>query len=174
MNLNGRTYTVAELRRHVGDTLNLPSVRVDDDESDDEASITFAAENAAHVQCEDGRVKLTLSIAKLASRRLISRNFIVKVFYRPEVSGLTAYLARDGVVQLSGVRLRTKDQLALRGVFSRIFSQNSRVPLSNERWSDDPRLSDLRFSQFTIQDGWLGLAIGPGPRRVRENVARKP
>ena len=81
--------------------------------------------------------------------------------YRPQVEGRTAELVRDGGIQLSGTRLNTGAQIALRGVFAKAFPKNTPLKLTPREFAEDPQLADLAVTQFTIDDGWIGLALGP-------------
>ena len=104
---------------------------------------------------------MTLSVAKLTKSPRKWKDFQVRAYYKPEVNGRSAELVRDGVVQLMGARLSTGAQIALRGVFSRAFSKQKPWVLTPQRLANDPRLADLGITQFVIDDGWLGIALGP-------------
>ena len=140
------------------------------DETDKDVSITFAAENAVRARCEDGRIELSLAVARLTSENRTWKNFVVRVFYQPRVEGLQARLVRDGTVQLLGNRLNAASQIALRGIFSKAFAKDRDLVLVDPKWSFDERTRDLAFSQFVIQDGWIAVAVS----EPRENVARQP
>jgi hypothetical protein len=58
-------------------------------------------------------------------------------------------------------------QLALRGVFSKAFPSNQHVNLMPERFLGDANLKDLNVIQFTIDDGWIGVAIGDKVQEAR-------
>ena len=173
LHLSGRTYTVPELREYLDDLFDRSTVTVSDSPGED-VQLTFATENAVHVQCEDGRIKLTLAFAQLTAESQTWRNFAVRVYFRPEVEGLTARLVREGTVQLSGPRLNAKGQVVVRGIFNRTFPKDRTLDLVDAKWSHDVRLADLRISQFLVQDGWIGVAVGPDTAAARPNVARKP
>ena len=65
LQLDGRTFTLPELSRHVAASLNCPAPWPTNPENND-VKITFADRNAVVVRCQDGRVVLTLSIAQLS------------------------------------------------------------------------------------------------------------
>ena len=134
---------------------------VKDNSDHDDISITFAPKDAVRVRCADGRLELSVSIAKLAKDTRSWRDFQVRASYRPETDGRRAELVRDGIVQLVGKHLNTGAQIALRGVFSRTFSKQKPWVLTPERLATDPRLADLGITQFVIDDGWVGIALGP-------------
>ena len=104
---------------------------------------------------------LTLNIVEISKDPRQWNNFQVRVSYRPLVDGRSAELARDGAVQLIGQRLSNKDQIALRGIFSNAFPKNETIKLTPDRLLIDPKLQDLAITQFVIDDGWIGFAVGP-------------
>ena len=168
LRLAGRTYTLPELRRHIVGTFNLKNSHFMD-ATDENVTITFADDSAVHVHCEDGRIELNLAVARLANDERTWKNFVVRVYYQPQVNGLQARLVRDGSVQLSGSRLSTRSQIALRGIFSKAFAKDRDLLLVDPKWSTDQRTRDLAFSQFVIQDGWIAAAVS----EPRDNVARQ-
>ncbi len=166
--LDGRTFTLPELSRHVARCLSRPEP-ADDNPDHDDVSITFAPKDAVRVRCAEGRLELSVSVVKLAKGERRWKNFQVRAFYAPEISGRAAELVRDGVIQLSGQRLSTGAQIALRGIFSHAFSKRTPWSLMPERLTTDPALRDLGITQFVIDDGWIGVALG-----VRRVAARPP
>ena len=123
------------------------------------------------MHCRDGQVILTLSIAELSKEPRQWNNFQVNVFYKPEINGRSAELVRDGAIHLIGERMSMGSQIALRGVFSKAFPSNQRVNLMPERFLKDANLKDLSVSQFTIDDGWIGVAIGDKAREAPHGTA---
>lgn len=169
LDLDGRTFTLAELSQHVSRMLNMDDwLNVGPDHED--VSITFAAANAVTVHCQEGRVGVTLLIERLRHERRVWRDFEVQAFYRPETQGITAELVRDGVIQLSGDRLPLGSQIALRGIFVRIFSNRRPWDILPRDIAENPKLADLEVTQFAVDDGWIGLALGP--RRVAARPRR--
>jgi hypothetical protein len=173
LHLEGRTCTVPELREHLAGAFNLSTVTISDGPGED-VRFNFAGENAIQVHCDDGRVQLTLALAELTAESKSWRNFSVRVVFRPEVNGLSARMVRDGAIQLVGPRLNAKGQVVVRGIFNRAFPRDRTFDLIASKWSDDARLAGLRVSQFVIQDGWIGVAVGPEAARTVPNMARKP
>ncbi len=160
LDLDGRTFTLPELSKHVAGRLNNEGWLQISPEHE-QVSITFAAENAVSVRCEDGQVSVTLLFDRLQHERRVWRDFQVQAFYRPELEGLSANLIRDGVIQLSGDRLPLGSQIALRGIFVRIFARRRAWDIVPPVIADNPKLADLAVTQFAIDDGWIGLALGP-------------
>jgi hypothetical protein len=164
--LDGKTFSVLELTRHIADRLHLDEPW-ETSASHDDVSITFAPHNAATVRCEDGQVVLTLSIAKLRNPPRSWNNFQVQTFYKPTVQGRSAELVRDGILHLIG-DMPVGAQIPIRGVFARIFSKKQPVALTPQRLINDPAMTDLAITQFTVADGWIGIALGP--KRVEQTA----
>ncbi len=164
--LDGRTFTLPELSRHVATQLNCDPPW-EDDPAHKDVSITFAERDAVRVCLSEGRVGLTLAIARLSRPPRHWRDFTVEVFYRPRVHGRSVRLARDGVIQLSGQDIAMGAQIALRGIFAKTFSKRRAWSLVPDRLASNEKLADLAVTQFVIEDGWVGIALGPKRPAVR-------
>lgn len=171
LELDGRTFTLPELRQWIAKRLNWPEIAGRKTDHDD-TSITFAARDAVTVRCQDGRIILTLDIVELVRPPHAWTDFKVRAFYRPEIDGQSAKLVRDGVVHLIG-RLDFRSQVGLRGLFGTFFSRDKPLDVTPERLSTDPRMADLAVRQFVISDGWIGVAVGPKRRGVPPEVVRR-
>lgn len=169
--LDGRTFTLPELSRHVSTQLNRPPLW-EADPTHEDVTLTFAEQDAVSVRLQHGQVVLNLSIAELSRSSRRWKDFTAHVCYRPHVSGQSARLIRDGVVRLSGEPRGTGAQIALRGIFSKTFSRRSSWSLTPERLSTDPKLADLAVTQFAIEDGWIGVALGPQQTAQRGTLRR--
>jgi hypothetical protein len=159
LGLNGQSFTLPQLHGMLAEKLNLPGATPDDLPED--AQVTFAPQDAVLIRCDDGKIWVTLSIAELSQGRRSFRNFKATAAYHLLSHGLHTELERDGVVQLAGRRLGFGDQIALRGVISKMFSQNRRPQVIPAERAADPRLRGLRVSQLVVIDGWIGLAVAP-------------
>jgi hypothetical protein len=160
LELDGQTFSLPELQRHIAARLQRFDV-VESDPDNEDVMITFAAQDAVNVQLQDGQLVVTLTIARLSKSPRMWRDFQVRAFYKPQVNGRSAELVRDGIIHLIGQRLNTSAQIALRSVFSKTFSRGSTWTLTPEAIVDYPQLQDLSITQFTIDDGWMGVALGP-------------
>ncbi len=102
LRLDGCTFTLPELSRHIAASLNCPPPFPANSENDD-VKITFAKQNSVVVRCQDGQVVLTLSVARLRKgTRYRWSNFQVRAVYQPLVHGRSAQLVRENVIQLTG------------------------------------------------------------------------
>jgi hypothetical protein len=161
LDLDGRTFKMKELAQWLSDKLGRPELaEAEEMNARDDVRISFAAKNSVYVETENNQVALTLSIARLRANRKSWKNFQVRVFYRPEIDGLQVRWVRDGVVRLTGRRVRTSSQFALRGIFSRIFSKTRSFPMIPEKFAENPNLEGLAVTQMEIIDGWIGMSIG--------------
>ena len=116
-------------------------------------------------------MRMTLNVRQLETRRRTWKNFSVTVSYRQiDRNGIQIELIRDGVVELVGKRLTTRDQIALRGIFSRVFDKNRSLKMLNERMASDSRLANLFINQFEIRDGWVGISVGTDAARFARKM----
>lgn len=164
--LNGATLTLPQLRARIANRLKCGELLRVDTENDD-VTIAFAPRDAVRVACRDGQMILTLAVTRLTKPPHAWEDFQVRVFLRPRVQGRTVELLREDVIHLVGSRLNMRSQIALRGVFSKTFAKDRPLSIVPDRIVNEPRLQDLVFTQWVIEDGWIGAALGPG------RVARK-
>jgi hypothetical protein len=129
----------------------------------------FAKKDAVQFHIEDGLLEVTLSLAsvELDGRRM--RNFVVHAFYKPTVNGLEAELLRDGALGIEG-RLGAGERARLHNVFNSVLPPERKVPLVQVSEDNDPRLAGLMITQLVLEDGWMGLAVGPA---TNERVAER-
>ena len=143
------------------------------DEVPDNVHIELASRDALRVELLDNAVRFTLKIKKLALRRRQWQYFAVRASYVPRTRGFQIELGRDGVVELDGRRLSFSDQVALRGIFTKVFSKNRNIRLIDGKIAADPRLSDLAFSQLVMRDGWIGVSVDDAAVRAARLEARR-
>ena len=171
LQLEGKTFTLKQLAERFSQRFQRPNIFQINPEHDN-VLITFADKDAVTVHCSEGQVVLTLAVAELSKEPRQWRNFQVEVHFKPEINGRLAELERDGPIQLISEPISMGSQIALRGIFSKAFPSKQHVTLMPERFLNDMNLKDLTVTQFTIDDGWIGVAIADRPRDVR--TARLP
>ncbi|WP_254512112.1 hypothetical protein [Anatilimnocola floriformis] len=172
LNLSGKRYELRELHKEVTSIFTANPPPPPDDLPED-VYVTFMESDPIRVDCEDGRVRLTIRIKQLEHGKSKWQNFTVRGYYAPYSDQLEANLARDGVIELIGERLRVGDQIALRGIFSRVLSRNRTLNLVNKQIALAPELRDQQVTQLVIHDGWMGVALGPKhPERKTIGVTR--
>lgn len=169
LRLAGREASVTELSRDLADVFNRPNPNWDEELTND-VSVRFAEHDPLRVQCADGRLMLTIRVDELVFGRRVLRDFQARAYYAPRVQSLRASLARDGIVELRAPHLGLRDQVLLRGIFSKVLSQNRPLTLIPDDWSRRPSMHDLEVQQFEVRHGWIALAVGP-KNQARENVA---
>ena len=86
LDLDGRTFTLPDLSRHIAHMLSRPEP-VEDNPEHNDVRITFAKKDAVQVRCAEGRMDVEISIAKLATESRQWKEFQVRAFYRPEIDG---------------------------------------------------------------------------------------
>jgi len=139
--------------------LGLPEPEMPDDMPED-VTVRFADKNPLSVRFTEGRISLVLRLARLTSPGRVSwRHFQVTANFRPTTDGGRGpAVVRDGIVLLEGRRLKFRDQIALRGVFSRIFERDRVFPLLPKRVAEHKLLVGRDNTQFEARAGWVGAA----------------
>ncbi len=166
LELNGRRMTMLELFDYLSERFGQPDATPPED-LPHRAVIQFAKRDALRVQCDGDRLELVLSVAELAHRRDKIKNFQIHVHFRPLVSGLSVKLVRDGTLQFSGRRLKTGPRIVLHSIMGKLLVQGQEINLVNAKLMLDPRFAGLMVTQLVIEEGWIGLALGPAsPRRT--------
>jgi hypothetical protein len=169
----GKTMTLAELHQRISDRFGAEIER-DEEDLPKKVEVTFADYDPIRVRCEDGTLHLKLSLAKLAKGKKTNwYNLVVSAEYEPVVAGLNAELVRSEAIRLDGDRLRLGDQIALRGIFSKVLSQNNRLRLVPDDFVKDERLADLAVMQTVIDNGWIGISISPVRQASHPRKARR-
>jgi hypothetical protein len=157
-----RTLYVEMLRRFEAKEIKIP------EDLPEDVTVHFAERDPVRISCEEGRVKLTIRLKELDhAERHTWKDFEVHGYYRPSDNQLEANLVRDGNLELVGERLKLGDQIALRGIFAKVLSRNRQLSIINKQLLARPQLADLQVTQFVIQDGWIGVALGPKSDNLR-------
>jgi hypothetical protein len=129
-------------------------------------------EEPVRVDVHDGRARVTIRLAWLKTEGRTWRNVTSRAYYEPERNGLSARLARTGIIELTGDHLRMRDQLALRAIFAKVFSERRALELIPRRVREGEKLNNYEVTQLVLNDGWLGLALGP-QRHSQATTAQK-
>lgn len=167
--LEGKEYKLEELLQKVFTAAGQKPPKITEDMPEG-VTIRFADEEAVRFRFEAGEAVLTIRIAKLVQDGKVWKDFQVRGRFRPVPrSGLSAAMARDGIIELSGKKLSFSSQISLRTIFTKVFSNQNQLHLVPDQIIKDPRLKGLEVNQFELEGGWLAVAIGPagGMRIVR-------
>ncbi|MEM8944802.1 MAG: hypothetical protein AAGD11_06425 [Planctomycetota bacterium] len=166
LGLDGKRMTMLELFEFITDRVGATDASPPAD-MPQRAIIHFAKRDAVRVQCEGDRLELVLSVAELSHRRDRIKNFEIHVHFRPVLSGLSVKLVRDGTLQFSGRRLKTGPRVVLHSILGKVLNEDREYTLVSPKLMLDPRFQGLMVTQLVLEDGWIGLAIGPAhPRRT--------
>jgi hypothetical protein len=158
LGLEGRTFKLEDLLRHVASQLKAGEPEIPDDLPEG-VIVRFAKKAAVRVAFESGRVRLTIRVAKLTNADGESwRQITATGFYVPDLSRNDGHLQRDGSINLTGRRLSFGDQVKLRAIFSRTMSKKRGIALVPSALFENPRMPKMKQSQFDINDGWVGVA----------------
>ena len=158
LELEGMKRDLRGVCRHICEKLQLETIEWVNEVPED-AHVEFSNREAIHIACDDGRVTITMKIQELDLGQRKWKCFIVTAHYRPQVNGLYIQLGREDCIELKGKRLRLKDQVALRGIFSKVFSKNRPLNVIPEDFAGNQRLADLAVKQLSLENGWVGVSI---------------
>jgi hypothetical protein len=173
LKLESKRSDLRELYREIGGIFNRQDIEIPEDVPDD-VTIQFDSRDAIRLSCRDGRVTVTMRFAELKNgRRRRWRNFAVRAYFIPQSDQLAPSLVRDGYIELAGQRLNTFDQIALRGIFTKVLSRNRPLNLMSKQLLENEGLGDLDVTQFVIRDGWIGFALGKSSDGPTERVVRR-
>ena len=171
LKLDGRRTDLEGLYREIAGTFSQELKPQTLENLPEKVTLQFAGRDAVRVHCENGRLRLAISLAELSQgRERTWNNFTVQAYYVPDYSTLDAQLVRDGVIELIGERLNFRDQIALRGIFAKVLAKDRTFNLVHEKIARDPRLQSLKIDRFVIEDGWIGLSV-TGPQVDNDHIA---
>ncbi len=158
LQLDGARFTSEELTawlsRHLGQSLATNTA-----EREESAIIRFAHDRAVDVALRDGQLELTLNIYELTVRDILVRDFKVHTYYTPRVDGLHLVFERTEGPYFEGA-LRNRERMQLNTIFNKNQQRGEPLELGGKLLGD-LRLAGLAITQLVIDDGWLGIALGP-------------
>jgi hypothetical protein len=159
LDLDGQRMTAPELQQRLRE--RIPRLQEQPAMAAQEGTVFhFADRDAVAFRAAEGKLEIILSLAAVQLEGQVVRNFRVHANYRPVIRGLEAELVREGSLGIEG-RLRTADRARMHGVFNKVLSEDRRIPMIRLTNPDDPRFDDLMITQLVLEDGWLGMAVGP-------------
>lgn len=173
LQLAGWRGPVENLITHVATRLNTTAPKLPEDFPEG-IWIELAAEQPVRIRCVEDRLQLRIAIEKFITPRRRWKSFQVVGYYRPDLTQREADLMRDGTIELIGTSVGLRDQVALRGIFTRVLSKNDRWSLLGGRLVQHARLVDLAVTQFVVRDGWFALSVGRDYRPLPVQVASEP
>jgi hypothetical protein len=167
LGLDGKIYTGQQLQTALRE--RIPRLREKAAiEIKDEAVFKFAGQDAVRVRIADNHLEVILDMAEVTFEKETAHSFRVHAYYKPEINGLEATLVRDGALGIEG-KLRTSDRSRMHGVFNKVLAEDQHIPILKMTDPRDARLGGLMITQLVLEDGWLGMAVGPeAPGRTAE------
>ncbi|MCA9152403.1 MAG: hypothetical protein KDA92_24035, partial [Planctomycetales bacterium] len=132
-------------------------------------AVRLASDRPIQVEFSDDHVVIVVRIAELVTPRRTWRNFVVRGRYRADIGQMHVNLEREGGIELISERIGFRDQVALRGIFTKVLARNHRLNILHDRAKSNPHLQNLGVTQFEVRDGWIGISVGrvtPGDPRI--------
>jgi hypothetical protein len=170
-NLHGRRMTLEELAATVSEKLGV-DVQIPNEEHND-TIIQFANHDPLEFEFDNGQITLTIHVAELDNGKRSWKDFSVRGYYRADVRQLDVELVRDEGIELISDRLRLRDQIALRGIFTKVLAKNTHLEVLRKAIQQQPNLQSLVVTQFIIRDGWMALSLGENDVRLVEKSSER-
>jgi len=165
LNLQGRRIELSELYTEMASRFGATRKIEVPEDLPENVFVTFAEEDPVRVDCQEGRVRLTIRLKELMQTGTKNRwtNFTVHGYYVPSADQLDANLHREGIIELIGDNrpLPIGQRVALNAIFTKVLSKSRKLQVINKQIADSPQLRDQQVTQFVINDGWIGVALGP-------------
>jgi hypothetical protein len=168
LGLDGQRLTGAELQKKMQE--QFPKLALKDSQDIRRDTIfQFAPTNAVQVHIKDGRLELVVAFENVQLDGDDMPNVTVHAFYTPSVDGLNAELSRDGGLGVEG-RIGAAERARLHNIFETVLPPNRKFTLVRLGDQPDLHLEGLMITQLVLEDGWVGMAIGP---EVTNRVAER-
>ena len=160
LGLDGERFTAPQLQAKLQE--KFPDLKNESPtETREDTMFQFADQGAVLFHIDGGRFEIAIRVVEFVQERQRIRNFIVHAYYTPVVNGLSAELIREGALGIEG-RISANERARLYSVFNEVLGAERHLPVIKLNDPTDSRLDGLMVTQFVLEDGWLGLAIGPG------------
>ncbi len=160
LDLDGQRIELEDLMKRMSEKLDIRRSDIHEDIPEG-VKLRLGEDRPIQIDLDDGRVLITIRLAELSTPRRKWRNFVVRGRYRADVVSMHVNLEREGGIELISEQLGFRDQIALRGIFTKVMARNHRLNLIHGRLATDPRLKKLSVTQFVVRDGWVGVSVGP-------------
>ncbi len=159
LDLDGKRYTAPELRNMLREKFPQLATK-SPTEARQDTVFQFAAEDAVQVHVNDGKLDLAISFASIELQDDVMHSVTVHAYYTPRINGLNAELVREGTFGIEG-RFSSGDRARLHNVFNRVLPAERRLPIVQVDNPNEKRFQGLMITQLVLEDGWVGLAVGP-------------
>lgn len=167
LGLDGKRYTAPELQDALRE--RFPKLATKDPlDARHDTVFQFVPNDAVQVHVADGKLELRIAFASVELEGDAIPDVIVHASYIPSVNGLTADLTRDGALGIEG-RFSSGERARLHNIFKTVLPPERHLPLVRLNDPNDNTFQGLMITQLVLEDGWLGLALGPeSTNRVAE------
>ena len=167
LGLDGQRLTGAELQQKIHERFPTMS-QAQPEEVRRDTVFQFAPKDAVQFHIADGKLELKINFDSVELDGEATSNVTVHAGYAPQVEGLSADLKRDGALGIEG-RISSGERARLHNIFKTVFPPERKLRIANLNDENERRLDGLMITQLVLEDGWLGLAIGPeSTNRVAE------
>ncbi len=167
LELEDQRFELEDLLRELTGKLRIDWEKVRD-EIPEGVSLRLAKERPIQFEFDEDRVVVQMAIQELTTPDRTWRNFVARGRYRADMGQTHLDLERDGGIELISEQLGFRDQIALRGIFTKVMSHDHRLTILHGRIKENAQLNDLGVTQFVARDGWIGISVGA---RHRDRVA---
>lgn len=159
LGLDGKRYTAPELQKMLREKFPQAAAKKPMATHADTV-FQFAQDDAVRVRINDGRLELTIAFASIEYDGETMPDVQVHAYYVPKVDGLNAEMVRDGTLGIEG-HLGSTERAQLHNMFNRVLPPERHLPLVHVDNPHDQRFEGLMITQLVLEDGWMGLAVGP-------------
>jgi hypothetical protein len=135
-----------------------------------DAVFQFAPKNAVQCRIANGQLELRIAFDSIELDGDEMQDVVVHATYGPAINGLNADLAREGALGIEG-QFGSRERARLHNIFKTVFPPERRLALAHLDNDKAHNLEGLMITQLVLEDGWIGLAIGPeSEQRVAERT----
>jgi hypothetical protein len=167
LHLEGLRIELEALMQRLSERLRIERQDIHED-IPEKVVLRLGNERPIQFEFDNDRVLVTVRITELSTPNRNWRNFVVRGRYKADIARTYVELERDGGIELISEQLGFRDQVALRGIFTKVMTRNHRLNILRGRFEQNAHLAQLGITQFIARDGWIGISVGP---MRRENVA---
>jgi hypothetical protein len=158
LGLDGQRLTAQELVEKL--RREFPNMVLKDvEESRRDTVFQFAPKDAIQFRIENGGLEMKIAFDSVELDGEAMENVTIHSEYSPAVAGLNADLVRNGSLGVEG-ELSAAERARLHNIFKQVFPPDQRLEFAHLNL-DDHRLDGLMITQLVMEDGWVGIAIGP-------------
>ena len=71
---------------------------------------------------------------------------------------------------MGGTAYKGQPEVKLRAIFAKVMPRDRKLDLVPALVAENPHLADLCLTQCVIDDGWIGIALGPDRTVARREL----